>query len=237
MPPATEFTALGAGNGFPSCTDRVNVDTYDHWTTLSGVNKDNVAGFSASQLEAKIKESLVKAMKLYWNGFSLAFSAEAAGSTQAASLSNVDVSLSDFAEPRDRICAGARGTADDGASSVFVDMVLNFSNPARLYDNGVFVGYALSVADSRGYAAGRAYITLSLRQFVEEEMPVGNNEAIDFAYVDVGGMNFVCTAYARRTISTGTITADAAGISVEATAGGWSASSSITATDFGFYTY
>ena len=74
MPPATEFTALGAGNGFPQCPIRVDISNEpnsDMWTTLSGVNADNYTSLGDAALAEKVSKSLELAMKLYWNKFKI----------------------------------------------------------------------------------------------------------------------------------------------------------------------
>lgn len=78
MPTGEKFAFLGAGNGFPRCIDaahpflqRVDVgrpnNTYTHWTTLSGVTKDNYTTFSDEQLAEKVEESRLLAMRWFWN--------------------------------------------------------------------------------------------------------------------------------------------------------------------------
>lgn len=102
MPTADTFTALGRGNGFPFCLETTDVTDYDYWTTLSGVNKDNVEGFSPSEIDAKIQESLRLAMKLYWNTNQLLASYSYFTSTVTNSL-EAD-SLSPPSTPQSRIC-------------------------------------------------------------------------------------------------------------------------------------
>jgi len=84
MPTATPFNAIGAGNGLPYCPSKTDVSTLPSdraWTTFSGVNADNYTSFSDADLEQKINESFVIAMKLYWNKFrSTGFQAQSSGS-------------------------------------------------------------------------------------------------------------------------------------------------------------
>ena len=69
MPTATAFTALGAGNGFPTCMDNDKVDvsgtSYPRWITLSGWSNSNTPS-SDSEKKASIAESREHAMKLFW---------------------------------------------------------------------------------------------------------------------------------------------------------------------------
>ena len=76
MPTAGIFEFEGVDNGFPFCFEsftsylkKVNVNNTNitYWTTLSGVNKDNVGTFSEEELAAKFEESRALAMSWYWN--------------------------------------------------------------------------------------------------------------------------------------------------------------------------
>jgi hypothetical protein len=62
MPEAESFNALGVGNGFTTCLNKVDVSGYDYWTTLSGVNEG-----APTTSDTLIADSLRKAMKLFWN--------------------------------------------------------------------------------------------------------------------------------------------------------------------------
>ena len=64
MPTADSFTALGRCNGFPFCPAKVDVSGFAHWITLGGVS-------SGSASQSEINESLVNAMKLFWNLYSI----------------------------------------------------------------------------------------------------------------------------------------------------------------------
>ena len=66
MPPATEFTALGVGNGFPFCPAKVDVSVYDYWTSLGGWSEVNEPINEASK-KASIEKSRRLAMALFWN--------------------------------------------------------------------------------------------------------------------------------------------------------------------------
>ena len=71
MPTATEFTALGAGNGFPFCFSRFgekkDITGFHQWTTLGGYKKGDAGGVSDEQ----IATSRRRAMALYWNAYKL----------------------------------------------------------------------------------------------------------------------------------------------------------------------
>jgi len=60
MPTADSFIALGRGNGFPFCAPKQDVSGFTNWITLGGVSSGSASG-------SQINESLVNAMKLWWN--------------------------------------------------------------------------------------------------------------------------------------------------------------------------
>ena len=77
MPEATPFTFDGVYDGFPAeydgsispipSTRSIDISSRSNWTTLSGVNKDNVGTFTSEQLQAKIAESHALACAWLWN--------------------------------------------------------------------------------------------------------------------------------------------------------------------------
>jgi len=109
MPQATSFQALGAGNGFPFCPDKVRVDTFDYWTTLGGYSKDASDASTAVTAE-QIHESRVNAMKLYWS-LHLVRGVHDRDGTSTTETIDADNDIHDnffwlegIAEPRERIC-------------------------------------------------------------------------------------------------------------------------------------
>lgn len=56
------FTHLGAGNGLNVCAKKLDVSTFDHWTTFSGVTNS-----SPDASEEKKWESIKLAAKYFWN--------------------------------------------------------------------------------------------------------------------------------------------------------------------------
>jgi hypothetical protein len=164
MPTATSFTALGRGNGFPLCLEKVDVSGYDRWTTLGGVSKE-----SPSPTDAKISTSLVNAMKLYWNLYSVKGTCSVSGTDfdGVTISSSVDEVVADFedsdavkhSKPNERICfPEAPGTEDfelDFKSSLgglfqadaqlvigITFEVMRFYNGATTDENN-FIGYGL----------------------------------------------------------------------------------------------
>jgi len=131
MPTATSFTALGRGNGFPFCPAKVNVSTYANWITLGGVS-------SGSASESQINESLVNAMKLWWNLYSMtgSFSCALTNSQEGSiSISKTDHELilkrngeSDALTPIQRSCRGTEPFAYvSNLSSIFTDEEVTYS--------------------------------------------------------------------------------------------------------------
>lgn len=164
MPTATPFKALGAGNGFTSCLQKVDVSGYDRWTTLGGVSKE-----SPTPTNAKIAKSLDNAMKLYWNLYSLKGTCSVSGTDADGSTisSSVDEVVADFidedevkhSKPHERVShPGVLSTEDfkyDGKSSLGglfeADVQLSigiefefmrFYNGATTDENN-FIGYGL----------------------------------------------------------------------------------------------
>jgi len=171
-PEATPFAALGAGNGFPACLPRLDVDTADYWTTLGGFNK-NSAG---SPTEFQIAKSKENAMKLFWNLYGFTGEATITSSlifdpsrtrdvTDLSVEDNTSISPSGFEEPYNRVCLKG-GQIDDeivnedesqikpllynkfysgSESEGFPYIVLQvFSNFSRYYLNGQYVGVGFS---------------------------------------------------------------------------------------------
>jgi len=130
MPTATPFTALGRGNGFPFCANKIEINGLPDstmWTTLSGVNADNYTGFGEAALAEKVNESLELAMKLYWNKFKLnGLSASSSGDLSRrtsrfipidepvtevwngsiSGMTSADASEAGVLEPSKRVCGG-----------------------------------------------------------------------------------------------------------------------------------
>jgi len=157
MPTATEFTALGAGNGFPSCLQRIDVDNFNYWTTLSGVNKD-----APTVTDALIEESLVLAMELYWNTHKLIGEVSANRTVSGATgypktVTNAVVSKRNSdddsfeLQPNDRVCANSVGIWKGYDDGTIEDLSITLSyDPkfVRLFLNDSFVGVAAYGLDS-----------------------------------------------------------------------------------------
>ena len=244
MPVAIPFESEEVDNGFPSCLSIIDVSSYDRWTTLSGVNKDNVGSFTASELEDKIQESLVLAMKLYWNGFSVDAFAQGVFNSDIATADGADTSASQYDEPKNRVCGFASGVNDDSIGSTSASININFRLPTPISNGSTFVGYAASAEPVSlvGRSAGGPRTSLFVAGEIISEIPdPSSNHIYDYAYVSVSGFSFVCQAEARRGSTSYTLVADAANLNAEVVgtiggAIGREARCSITSLD-DFYTY
>ena len=164
MPTATEFTALGAGNGFPSCQTKQRVDGFDYWTTLSGWSKINEPASEADKQQS-IAESLRLAMQWYWNIYKMNLTASIPDGSGAISMDEInsedDGKDAAILTPVSRVCSIGPNMSKESATSGtgnYIYAVLGFSKILRLYegpdgDEDNFVGYGLSfdaiyVADS-----------------------------------------------------------------------------------------
>jgi len=142
MPTADSFTALGRGNGFPFCATKKNVSGFTNWITLGGVS-----GGSAST--SQINESLVNAMKLWWNLNSMtgSFSASSTHSAEGDLSVSGNTQLiikrdgeSDPLAPIQRTCRGTSsfisGRDDELVNSFYEDD----ENDAGSVDGSLFIG-------------------------------------------------------------------------------------------------
>ena len=139
MPKAISFTALGKGNGFPSCLGKVDVSGYDHWVTLGFTEKGNTA------TESKKNLSLVNAMKLYWN-------LQQAGSSSNSSISyssdefsfsftkNSSATFAISPTPRERACKPQVATPSSFAAG-FTEAELDESGGASCSSSGRWAAF------------------------------------------------------------------------------------------------
>ncbi len=153
MPTATPFNA-GIGNGFTECLSKVDVSSFDFWTTLSGVNKD-----SPTTSDVLIFESLKKAMKLFWNynGHTVDFPLSFNDATLI-----IDIEQDEFDSgsrpapfaPKSRVCRtngwSFNRIEDPEFGDQFIDVEID---PIRMYngatdDEDNFVGYGMNRGSS-----------------------------------------------------------------------------------------
>lgn len=164
MPTATSFTALGRGNGFPFCADRVDVSSFDFWVTLGGYAKTS----SGNVTQEQINNSRINAMKLFWNVNSLTVASTLgsagylAGGSGYSSTRTFDFDNGDYdfintqAEPLKRVCrsvvsaeydldsravdaGGIPQTGIDSGALIYIDVEAMYDGVVTDHNN--FIGY------------------------------------------------------------------------------------------------
>ncbi len=262
MPTAESFNALGVGNGFPACITKVNVSTYDKWTTFSGWSKDNGPVGDAAKAES-IAKSLRLAMKIYWNLYSVngtltATTVDPPDPDESVTLSSVNVLADPKAEPQSRVCHwldDVESSDSDGGTSCAFEIFSRSSGGkiqipiARLYQGSTsvesnFIGYGmLGGLDSRltriSTNTGSTQIQISLWSMLNEGLD-DSDKFRDYAYVDLDGIYFVAYCYARNNdIESGSVSLDATTLSAytlyDSTFGRQESEGQITSLTF--YTY
>ena len=253
MPTATEFTALGAGNGFTSCLTKVDISDainatgvptgvpYDYWTTLSGWSAVNEPADKA----ASIAESLRLAMKLWWNLNSVSVDTfhngdnrpTAPKSISSVAVGNTSNDLTATIEPISRICEtfinSYNEAADPSGQTARARILLG---PLRFYDGEEFIGYGIHkrFVDTRAGTQVN-YSDVGIGGYGDDA--TSGSYVDELAYVELDDMHFVCRARARTGLSTGTV--DAASLHAESsrTIQGTEYTTSATITSIDFYTY
>ena len=185
MPTATPFTALGRGNGFSFCPNKVDVSGYDYWVTLGGYKKTD----TGDPTQAQVDLSLKNAMQLFWNldGWTGLLSFAGVGDPYreitSLSMKNGDWTVSgdryyaykldgtqvdepDF-DPKDRVCYKSfevEKMVEDPISGIFLG-----GTPVRMYngdpsDEDNFVGYGFDEIISASLSYGYYYVEFSSYQ-------------------------------------------------------------------------
>jgi len=198
-PEATPFAALGRGNGFPFCPFEFDVTDFDHWTTLSGYNKDS----TEDPTEDDINNSLIAAMKMFWNWHGMSAEASFNNDQYNRSGTATDVELDTSLEPKTRVCPfDFYATNQDDRAGVRIsnDPLYGGFEIVRMYNDSVFVGYGISgydyeIAVSRAGDSGRARAYVNLYSARNELTSPSSYQVEDFAYVTLDGISFVARAY------------------------------------------
>ena len=202
MPIATSFAALGKGNGFPSCLDKLDVSPYDYWITLGGFKESD----GGSPTTTQINNSLINAMKLVWNCYSFSWTA----TSNAGEIASFDNDANnEFREPFENVCHGnfigsglddqARNSDDQLAARVefsSIAKIHRFYNGDETNENN-FIGYGIKAGGSptfKGFAAkfnASGFSTGNIQAqyfgFVDE----GRAGLYNFSYVEISGISFV----------------------------------------------
>ena len=200
MTETQHFMSRGVGNGFTSCLAKVNVSGFDFWTTLSGVNKD-----SPTTSDALISESLVNAMKLFWNYNGHSVDVDLGG----IQTLTIDIEQGDFDslsggtapfESKDRVCAN-NWDVDRVEDPEFGDRHISLRiDPIRMYngltdDEDNFVGYgmfAFATVLDPVFLATNQFEEFTFLSYVDETFDPSNET---YEYSDaIDGMWFVAGA-------------------------------------------
>ncbi|MGB0356025.1 MAG: hypothetical protein ACPGII_08185 [Opitutales bacterium] len=204
MPTADSFTALGNGNGFPFCLETVDVldrgdgNEYDHWVTLGGFKKTD----TGSPTQSQINTSLKNAMKLFWNAYQIT------GTVNLPSDYNVDSVTNsrnpdpdaDQLQPLQRVCLTEvplgfydSNTEYSSTEDEFNEMRLGIV-PVVLKSGNNFLGYGVKnkiSADAVTYVDEFASVEIGSIASARFD---GTYETIDYDYITLGGIDFVCKA-------------------------------------------
>jgi len=177
MPFATQFNALGAGNGFPSCVDKVDVSSHGDWVTLGGTRK----GGSPTQDEMDL--SLENAMKLFWNynGHSVKFKPPVTLVDIDVASGDYDLKLptgNDWNSPSSRVCLDDGWLVRNNNTSARESRV-DLRGLLRMYDGSIdiegnFVGYGISFAF---YSRFSGY-SFSFSSFYPSALPTATHIAV-----------------------------------------------------------
>ena len=209
MPIATPFKALGAGNGFPDCSTKIDVSQYDYWVTLGGFKQSD----GGSPTEDQINDSLINAMNLVWNCYSFSWTATSDGG-EAASFDN-DAN-NEFREPSENVHHGnfIGSGLDDQARNGDDQLTarVEFSSIAKIQrfyngdstDEDNFVGYGIRALGSpifKGFANGGFsvnHFSLGSREaYYFGNVDEGRAGLYEFSYVEVSGIHFVLRTRVR----------------------------------------
>jgi hypothetical protein len=161
MPTADSFTALGMGNGFPFCPPKVDVSSYDLWSTIDGYNKSTVGVRTASG----IIESRRLSMLYIWNTYQITGAVTVSSDTLANVNSEDNTPSGDALNPKSRVCLEnnegfgdyIETEDDDGfpVASLGLNVPLGIT---AMYDGSTsnesnFIGYGIADATQDGIEA------------------------------------------------------------------------------------
>ena len=230
MPTATSFNALGAGNGFPFCLDRVNMNDLNGdgtniaatlWTTMGGTQK------GSAPTAGEIGISLTNAMRVFWNLYSV--------ETEIGLLTIVTDFLGNPFEPVNRVCNdvgywGAQLSASNGS-------IAAFGSPVRMYDGDSddennFVGYgASSVASSVKSLTGAPQIGFFFQSWTASPNSIQRQSEYSSSFAGIPMVAGV-SAQAASVITINELTAN-----IDPISPAFTSNNTLTYSNIGFYTY
>jgi len=220
MPEAAPFSTDGVYNGFPGCFEKVDVSSFDFWTTASGHKKDAVG----SPSQASIDKSLQLVGKLFWNLYRLELDCLIISGINPVTELIIDGDFDQAGapiQPVERICSGSVTTLGEqfvNEVSVVADLRqgigIGFS---RMYDGDTtdednFIGYGLGKAAFATDKSIDIYVyegiydaSLSLGGYTLDETDGGRSwnytyiemDGIHMVFVGAGGGGGVSTAFTQ----------------------------------------
>ncbi len=199
MPTATPFKAIGKGNGFPFCLETVNVldrgdgNAYDHWVTLGGFKKTDTGSPTQSQIDI----SLQKAMALFWNAHQITGTASLDSSYNTASVTNSRNPNTTQLQPSQRICLSS-GFYDNNIKYSSTEDEFNemyfFVIPVLLKSGNNFLGYGVkNKISASAVTFADEFASVEIGSIASARLD-GIYETIDYDYITLGGIDFVCKA-------------------------------------------
>lgn len=228
MPEAERFTTLGRGNGFPFCTQRVDVDDAFRFLTLGGYNGEGTPDIELSRRNA---------MKLYWNSYKLEANAATTFDTIDVSVSDVilqNVSGGSDYDPNDEARTPvSRDCRDDGnfftrnleegsappAADADADVRIGSFDIVRMFEDGEFIGFGVDGFFARAFSSVTELInptnlsaSVSWVSVVDEQpqdipadpddpFSVPTEVDFDISEVTVGGVQFLAFSLASSSSS------------------------------------
>jgi hypothetical protein len=255
MPVAVKFKSRGTGNGFPECVDKLDVSSYDYWTTFSGWSEASEPVDDAAKTTS-IFESRDLAMKMFWNMYALNADAESNWDSESSFITESHINVNggnatetscvtcyDGAdgsysnpEPIDRVCSGGfrARLRTRGSGAAFDNQVYLAFWPRdiwRMYDGDEnneanFVGYgARFFVGEVSGNPGGLLSKLTLQGCADDPGFITH----EVGYCEISGFHLVCVAQ-------GTTSRDPTVPSASSDSGS-GFSSSVTINSFEFFTY
>jgi hypothetical protein len=140
--PQPPFVALTVGTGLMTCGFNVEMfNVYSRYTTLSGINRDNVESYIADPagLAVSIESSLNCAMKLWWTMSKMNFICNASTTEpDNPDSGSLDVDNLEYILPSARVCSPSELRSKD---QVNPDRNIRYAVAASYRNMGAFVKY------------------------------------------------------------------------------------------------
>lgn len=264
MPEAEKFTTFGRGNGFPFCTDRVDVDDAFRFLTLGGYSGEGTPDIELSRRNA---------MKLYWNLYSLEGTAGGVSFNAIAEVEDVILQVESGGEnydpndeamtPVSRDCRSNANFSTVNSESAsapptqdsFASVRIGTFDIVRMFEDGEFIGFGVDsyFARSLGISSDAQDIAdissdVSWRSIVEEEpegdggggTPIDPPTEVEYniTETEINGVHFLSLAVAKNTsFDSANLTATTNSASVVITTPNDDMNTSASLSTMNFWTY